>query len=398
MTVRSPVLPLVCLCGLAVLFGGLSTGAMPEATDGGTPVDDEQYGIPVQGGELDQVVMDITLRPDGSADWRIEHRIRLDSEAATAGFDQTRDRIETDRESFRANFTERVRAMATTAERDTGRTMVVENISVDAQREQLPREYGIIGYEFRWYGFAETADGLRAGDALDGLFLDEQTTLLVNWPANTTLATVSPAPDDRRDTAVVWEGPFEFAAGEPTVALESGSVSFGPDLAWSVSGGDVLLTLGVALFVVVGLVGTGGLALRRRRGGDEAPGDEGAPEETPTAGSGESTDDGTATTDEAESNGSEPPEELLSNEERVLALLDEAGGRIKQQDVVEETGWSETKTSEVVSDLRESDRIAVYRLGRNNVIALPETGLGYDTDNESGDSKQNDGETRGERS
>jgi hypothetical protein len=58
--------------------------------------------------------------------------------------------------------------------------------------------------------------------------------------------------------------------------------------------------------------------------------------------------------------------------------------RIKQQDVVQTLDWSETKTSEVVSDLRETDRVEVYRLGRNNVLALPGTGLGYESDDESG--------------
>jgi uncharacterized membrane protein len=68
----------------------------------------------------------------------------------------------------------------------------------------------------------------------------------------------------------------------------------------------------------------------------------------------------------------EPPEELLSNEERVLKLLDEEGGRVKQQAVAQRLDWTDAKTSQVVSDLRESDEVEVFRLGRENVLTLPD--------------------------
>jgi len=67
-----------------------------------------------------------------------------------------------------------------------------------------------------------------------------------------------------------------------------------------------------------------------------------------------------------------PPPELLSNEERVLRLLEDRGGRIKQQEVVSELEWTEAKTSQVVSGLREDGAIDVFRIGRENVLALPE--------------------------
>jgi len=67
----------------------------------------------------------------------------------------------------------------------------------------------------------------------------------------------------------------------------------------------------------------------------------------------------------------------------VLRLLENRGGRTKQQDVVEALGWSETKTSEVVNEMREADAIEVYRLGRENVLALPgESGFDIGGDDE----------------
>lgn len=61
----------------------------------------------------------------------------------------------------------------------------------------------------------------------------------------------------------------------------------------------------------------------------------------------------------------------MSDEERVLQLLEKNGGRMKQQELKDELGWSRTKTSNVVNDLEESGKIEMYRLGRENTLALP---------------------------
>jgi hypothetical protein len=270
--------------------------------------------------------------------------------------------------------------MATEAQESTGRTMIVENVSVEASRIRVPQEYGVIEYSFRWYGFAATDQRLRAGDALSDLFLDADTTLLVSWPGNATLAEAGPQPDERRNRSVVWNGPVEFARNEPRIVVESDSLSWGPGPPPPVPGDDILVTA-FALSLVVGTVGVGLGAWRRKRSDDDT-----GPTDTPTA---PETEAGAGTAGSSLASGeadtgpdaadSAPPEELLSNEEQLLALLDERDGRMKQQTVAGELDWSETKTSEVVSDLRETGEIEVYRLGRENVLALPDTGLGIDT-------------------
>jgi uncharacterized membrane protein len=53
-------------------------------------------------------------------------------------------------------------------------------------------------------------------------------------------------------------------------------------------------------------------------------------------------------------------------------LLADAGGRMKQADVADELGWSASKTSRVVSDLVEADRVEKLRVGRENVLDLAE--------------------------
>ena len=70
-----------------------------------------------------------------------------------------------------------------------------------------------------------------------------------------------------------------------------------------------------------------------------------------------------------------PPEALLSNEEQVLKLLRDNGGRIKQQRVASELDWTAAKTSQVIGGLREDGDLETFRIGRENVVTLPGTDL-----------------------
>jgi hypothetical protein len=45
---------------------------------------------------------------------------------------------------------------------------------------------------------------------------------------------------------------------------------------------------------------------------------------------------------------------------------------MKQQAVVEELDWTDAKTSKVVSALRDAGELESFRLGRENVLSLPD--------------------------
>lgn len=63
--------------------------------------------------------------------------------------------------------------------------------------------------------------------------------------------------------------------------------------------------------------------------------------------------------------------ELLSDEERVERLLQTNGGRMRQATIVTETGWSDAKVSQLLSAMDEDERIEKLRIGRENLISLP---------------------------
>jgi hypothetical protein len=117
------------------------------------------------------------------------------------------------------------------------------------------------------------------------------------------------------------------------------------------------------------------------------PGADESVDDATTEGQGETSGEGASSAtdadddDEADADGDEEaddddqdrvPMELLSPEERVMRLVTDRGGRIKQQEVVSELDWSAARTSQVVGSLRESGDIETFRLGRENVLKLPE--------------------------
>jgi hypothetical protein len=77
--------------------------------------------------------------------------------------------------------------------------------------------------------------------------------------------------------------------------------------------------------------------------------------DTPTADTGQ---DQTPTTDEQ------------SDEQRVLELLEENDGRMKQAKIVEHTDWSKSKVSMLLSEMESDGEISKLRVGRENLISL----------------------------
>ena len=45
---------------------------------------------------------------------------------------------------------------------------------------------------------------------------------------------------------------------------------------------------------------------------------------------------------------------------------------MRQADIVDATGWSDAKVSQLLSEMTDSGRVQKLRLGRENLISLPE--------------------------
>lgn len=315
----------------------------------------------------DAVVIRADTAADGSATVSVTYRYELATENETEAFRDLQNTIEKNQTAYETAFATRLRQTIRTAENQTGRDMTLTNVSVSTTTEEFPQRYGIVTYTAEWANFANaTGDSLRIGDALSGFFLDEQTRLIITWPQTYRPDTVTPTPTTETSEKIVWEGPQQFAEDEPRLLVaphgqgtETGTM---PPITTSATPvGDSPYTsllfgaVGVGFLLV--LVG-GYLFVNRTNGLNPSQTTDGAQSSTTPTG---------ATADES------TDDTLRSAGEQVLALLDEEDGRMKQQQLVDEYGWSESKTSRVVNDLKEKDKINVYRIGRENVLVDPAT-------------------------
>ncbi|WP_338739992.1 DUF7345 domain-containing protein [Haloplanus salilacus] len=382
---------------VAALILSVTVGSIGGAAAAGTTSTHAQLGggpLFQQGVDTDSVRLSVGVEENGSASWTVEYWTRLDDENTTEAFESLRSDIESNPSNFSDPFAARMESTVATAENSTGREMNATDFGVRAET-RAPPEYGVVVYTFRWDGFAAVdGDRLRVGDAIEGFFLDDRTRLTVEWPADYTATRIAPDPDERRSNAVVWRGEAtSFVSGEPTIVLDSdaaatteagtggggsGGEDGGPTTASPDDSGSPLPILGVGVGLLV-ILGIGAWWFRDRLplpvgDGDGAGGspatdpaesaDDGAPAAGADAGAAAAADDGRDTQDTRE--------DLLSNEERVLQFVREQGGRVKQQEIVEAFDWTEARTSQIVRDLRDDGSLEGFRLGRENVLKLPD--------------------------
>lgn len=63
----------------------------------------------------------------------------------------------------------------------------------------------------------------------------------------------------------------------------------------------------------------------------------------------------------------------VSPEEYIVELCRSHGGRMKQQAVVEQTGWAASSVSRLLSEMEDDGDIVRLPLGREKAIVLPDT-------------------------
>ena len=333
-----------------------------QADDGETASTD-----PVHLEDADRIHIDVAIAENGSARVTTDYQFYPDDNGSMAGWESLAGNITNNTAWYVAQERQGWNETLTKGENATDREMNISNLSVETDTDPQPEEIGHAKVTFRWSNFAHVElNRIEAGAALSGFTLGNETTLQLRWPEEYEIyeaegePQVSPSPDERSDRSVKWDGETNFPDDQPRLVLiKNGdsataqpSTGGGPPMPW------VVVTLALALLAIAGVAAWLRSRHRPLRGGTDG----GTDTAWRTDGS---TEADSSVTDS-------PPPELLSNEERVLRLLEQRGGRIKQQEVVSTLDWTEAKTSQVVGELRENDEIEVFRIGRENVLALPD--------------------------
>ena len=365
---------------------GGASGAAPDGAGVVGSVGSASLGAPtlLQGFEADRTSFRITVYENGSAEWRFRYEKGLDG-SEREDFEAFAERFNENETDLYTNFRKRARWLTDNGSTATGREMSAEGFDREARTEGLDpqsRTLGVVEMSFRWEGFAQVRDDGRveAGDVFQGgLYIGPDQELV--FSAGPNLAFAEALPEDGRvvsagglaeSDAVTWSGERSFNDGRPRVVLTDEAVA-GPTAttadAATATGTPAGATPGwlfpVGVLLVVVLVG-GGAAVAYRGGALSSDDDGGV-----AAGSTNDDAGGAgAAGAEAEPAVGVTEAELLSDEERVVNLLEDNGGRMKQVDIVEETDWSKSKVSMLLSDMEDDEEISKLRVGRENIVSL----------------------------
>jgi len=398
---RSLLVALVCVLlvatglGLGVVAPGMGTG-----NDDGSSV-----GSPVTTQEgFATTVFQVEVFENGSAQWTFRYTRPLENESEREQFRTFAERFNTEETELYTNFQDRARRLTEAGREATGRNMSAEGFRRDARVNSIGNR-GVVELFFRWEGFARVdGDRVQVGDVFEGGFYVGSDQWIV-FEAGPGLgfdpATVEPQPDEYSGETVAgsdtltWFGQRQFTDNHPRLALvpadtittsSGGESTTGSDdtpddggsggegsrtvetttTGGGASGAFPMLLVGI-IVVVAGL----GAAAAWRTGVFGGSGDPGGGATTADSGdAGGGVEAESAEADAGEAEPAVPDEELLTDEDRVLALLEENGGRMKQTDIVEETGWSKSKVSMLLSDMEEEEGISKLRVGRENIVSL----------------------------
>ncbi|MDG5777582.1 hypothetical protein QA599_14085 [Haloarculaceae archaeon H-GB1-1] len=396
-----PSRSVAALFALLVLLSVTVTGAaqVPQATGlsgenapaslGATPA------TQLEGDGPPKTKMVIHVQPNGDARWSVTTTFELETDSDVEAFERLATEFE-DGETTQLGLAafERASEQASTA---TGRPMEIANVHRDARRVN---DTGRLVLAFTWTNFAkQRGERLIVRDAFE-------------TPNGTWLPSLAPG-----QTLVIRPPPGYGVDSSPPIGVEngtlrwSGETTFGSDGPWVIYRGSKQTTVttttpvptgpfsnGLPVWGIVLVGGVGALAVAAyvlRDGAPDVPdpNGDGAVVSEEADGSGpasrdvvdtapaETADEDGATGVEAaaaDAEGDETEsddavdEELLSDEERVERLLEQNGGRMKQANIVKETGWSNAKVSQLLSAMADDGRIEKLRLGRENLISFPD--------------------------
>lgn len=289
-----------------------------------------------------QRINTIEIAENGDAEWTIETRKSLDTETAVSEFQAYVDQVnssETNQttQRFNSQFETVISGANTSFERD----MSLDSLDVEAEvLETATGTVGVTSIVFTWKNYATTSkDTVGVGEVLsNGYTLSESEVLKIVPPSGyQPIGSPSEASVDHH-SVVEWTGPyafsglslqFEYTGHEPheeetTPENEDTGVPILP-----------IAVIGVGLLAVVG-----GVFYRR----DSDTGDDWS------------------------------QDELQTEEERVVSLLEQHDGRVKQKLLAGEFDWSDAKVSRVTSNLEENSVLEKLTIGRENVLQLNQSG------------------------
>ncbi|AEH36450.1 hypothetical protein Halxa_1822 [Halopiger xanaduensis SH-6] len=356
-----------------------------------------QTETPLPAADPKQIIR-LNVSSNGDVRWEIESRFLIADDDDVATFREFADAVRTGRinTGYDVQLFERY---VTQAETVTDREMELRNAGWDEPQIREPESndlnngtrIGVITYSVTWTNFATVDDDrIYFGEALQTpdedteswLPLYDDQRLVIEPPQNYALETPS---------SLTWNGPHQFEEEELEIVFlrgPAGPQSMFPGSVWLAGSAlGILIAAGIGGYFAYRYAarserfdlpidripllerGQSHASETKTRSGSELVGSGG---ESASGSSADSTAAAAQTQLEYEEPDDDIDPELLSDEERVQRMLKRNGGRMKQAAIVNETGWSNAKVSQLLSQMDDDGEIEKLRIGRENLITLPE--------------------------
>jgi uncharacterized membrane protein len=241
------------------------------------------------------------------------------------------------------SFQAKVDALLSEATNDTNREMAVDNSSFLIDTAITSSSATTTEYMFTWLNFSQTQSGqMIMGDvfSVPGFFnwLYGDGALQISYPANYTLESVSPVPD-QKDTStqtLEWLGTQFFETEHPSIVVNSQHVngnSVQPYLLEGSISGVAVATIVSAMFLLV---------VRRKKQNNQVV------------------------------NASPVMPLLETDEEKIVRIIRLSGGSLFQSSITDQSSFSKAKVSQLLSLLETKGIVRRYKKGRDKIVDLIE--------------------------
>lgn len=279
----------------------------------------------------------IIIYEDGSAFWELEIRFELKSEADRTFFQDYIDALEEEKDVMIEEKKTEIEDIINKLNLTMKRSMTIENLNLSyGVVETINKDYGVVKFQFLWHGFAEKdGDKLLIGDVfLGGYYLNKNETMIIDFPQNFIYEYVYPLPDETKISNLIWYGPKNFGEKEPTLILSRFEVKNTETKSSTEKQeeGKEKDYLFIILIFIIGILFIAILTTKIRKKKNE--------------------------------------EDIFFDEDIIVDLLKKKGGKCMQNKIVEETGFSKSKISQVLNDMEQNGVISKKKIGRNNLIIL----------------------------
>lgn len=369
---------LTATCVLLLVTSGMASVGVAGPGVNSPTADSESPRLTQQ--DFDRTEFNIEQYANGSARWTFTFTRSLANESEKDAFRSYAEEFNTNETDLYRGFVADAGALTRDGSNVTGRNMTATGFTRNAEVEEgfssTDEARGVVRMSFLWTEFAATdGDRVIIADVFDGgLYIGPSQSLVIQSGPDLTFQSVDPDPTSQEDPeslaasdSVTWQGERSFADQRPRIVFtpsdgtstNGGAATATPPATPSptpgAGAGDGLLPW-LALALVLLLALAGGYAYRT--GAIGGGGDGGA---------------AAATTADDSAGGAASgisDEELMSDEDRVIAMLEDRGGRMKQVNIVEETGWSKSKVSMLLTDMEEDGTLSKLRVGRENIVSL----------------------------